>query len=241
VFNIIIKEDYRQISEAANEIVRELLAKKQDAIFGLATGSTPLGLYSAMIADNEQNITDYQKVVTFNLDEYIGLPDKHPQSYKSFMEENLFSKINIKLGNTHLPLARDSQDLRACQDYEELLADYVIDIQVLGIGANGHIGFNEPGTAFDSFTHIVELAKRTRLDNQRFFSSLDEVPTHAITMGIATIMKAKKIILLASGENKAQAVFEMINGPIVEEMPASILQKHPNVIVLLDKAAASKL
>jgi len=241
MFKIIIKEKYEDLGVEANLLIRDLLQKKEDAVIGLATGSSPLGLYKAMIDDCQNKLTSYQKVVTFNLDEYIGLPIEHPESYRSFMERNLFCGLDLDPDNIHLPFAKDAEDEEACLTYEELIRRYNIDLQVLGIGTNGHIGFNEPKTSFDSPTHIMELTKRTRLDNQRFFDSLDDVPTHAITMGIATIMKAKKHVLLANGVNKAQAIYDMINGPISDEVPASILQKHPDVVVILDKEAAGKL
>jgi len=241
MFKTLVKNDYQELSETANSYIRQLLQEKPAAVIGLATGSSPLGLYGQMITDCENQVTSYQDVVTFNLDEYIGLPKEHPESYISFMYKNLFDHVDIKKENVHLPDAKDADDLAACDEYEELMSKYQVDIQVLGIGSNGHIGFNEPGTDFDSLTHIVELTKRTRLDNQRFFASLDEVPTHAITMGIATILKAKKIVLVANGANKAQAVFDMINGPATQDVPASVLQKHPDVVVILDKDAAGKL
>jgi len=241
MFRIIIKEKYEELGAEANSLMRELLQRKTDAVIGLATGSSPLGLYRAMIEDCQNKLTDYQKVVTFNLDEYIGLPVGHPESYRSFMDRNLFTGLNLKLENIHLPFAKNCDDEVACRAYDELIAHYSIDLQVLGIGSNGHIGFNEPKTSFSTLTHIVELTKRTRLDNQRFFDNLDEVPTHAITMGIATIMQAKKHVLLASSANKAQAIYDMINGPITDEVPASILQNHPDVVVILDKEAAGKL
>ena len=241
MFRIIIKEKYEELGAEANRLMRELLQNKADAVIGLATGSSPLGLYRAMIEDCQNKLTSYEKVVTFNLDEYIGLPAGHPESYRAFMERNLFSGLNLKPENIHLPFARDCADEEACLAYDELINHYKVDLQVLGIGSNGHIGFNEPKSSFSSLTHIVELTQRTRLDNQRFFDSLDEVPTHAITMGIATILQAKKHVLLANGANKAQAIYDMINGPITDEVPASILQNHPDVVVILDKEAAGKL
>ena len=241
MIKVITKDSYDELSEAANLVVRELLTAKPQAVIGLATGSSPLGLYGQMIKDNQTQLTDYRQVVTFNLDEYIGLAKDHPESYRTFMERNLFSLINIKEENTHVPSAVDGDDQNACLAYENLMSEYNIDLQVLGVGSNAHIGFNEPGTPFESLTHIVELAQRTRLDNQRFFNSLAEVPTHAITMGIASILKAKKILLVASGSNKAQAIYDMINGPISPEVPASILRQHPDVVVVIDKEAAAKL
>lgn len=241
MFRIVVKNSYEEVSKEANKYIRNLLVKKPNSVLGLATGSSPIGLYKQMIVDFKAKVTDYSQVVTFNLDEYIGLPNKHPESYISFMQRNLFSHINIQARSVHIPYAHSAEDNKAGLKYEELLSSQQVDIQVLGIGANGHIGFNEPGTPFNSITHITKLAKRTRLDNQRFFNSLEEVPTHAITMGIATIMKSKEIVLIACGSNKAQAVYDMINGPITEDTPASILQQHQNVIVILDEEANSKL
>ena len=241
MFKIIIKENYEELSRAANELFRRLLTQNPEAVIGLATGSSPLGLYREMAADCKNGLTDYSFCTSFNLDEYIGLAPDHPESYRAFMFRNLFSLINIDPEKINIPQAIGSADLAACAAYEELLREKQIDLQLLGIGSNAHIGFNEPGSSFASRTHIVELAKRTRLDNQRFFASLDEVPTHAITMGIANILDAKTIVLLASGQNKVQAVYDMINGPVTEEVPASILQKHPDVVVILDEEAAAKL
>ncbi len=241
MFKIIVKSNYEEVSAEANKYVRELLIKKPNAVLGLATGSSPVGLYKCMITDNKDGITNFEDVVTFNLDEYIGIPQDHSQSYYTFMYENLFSQINIKDENVHLPHANNDTDTVACDKYEELMAKYEVDIQVLGIGSNAHIGFNEPGTKFNSTTHIVELTKRTRLDNQRFFDSLEEVPTHSITMGIASITRAKQIVMVAVGANKAQAVYDMINGTMNESVPASVLQQHQDVIVILDEEASSKL
>ncbi|MFV0255294.1 MAG: glucosamine-6-phosphate deaminase [Erysipelotrichaceae bacterium] len=237
----IIKENYDEVAEAANEEMRRILTSADSLTIGLATGSSPIGLYKLMAKDNAEGITDFTKVTTFNLDEYIGLPTDHPETYRNFMNKNLFNQININLNKTHLPYASDKNDKNSCEEYEKMLNNYQLDVQLLGIGSNGHIGFNEPGSSFSSNTHIVELTEKTRNDNQRFFASLDEVPTHAITMGIASIMRAKEIILIACGENKAQAIYEMANVAKTEEIPATILQNHPNVICIVDKDAASKL
>ncbi|MBR4163819.1 MAG: glucosamine-6-phosphate deaminase [Solobacterium sp.] len=241
MFNIIIKENYAQVSSEAFRIMRETI-RKENPVLGLATGSSPIGLYKKMIADHNTNGTSYKNVTTFNLDEYIGLPKNHDQSYWTFMHENLFDNINVKEENIHIPEGDVEDEEAECQKYEELLNQYEIDLQILGIGTDGHIGFNEPGTPFDSVTHIAELEEQTRTDNARFFDDdIEAVPTHAITMGLVSIMRAKKIIVIATGENKADAVYGMIKGEKSVDCPASILQDHPDVTVILDTKAASKV
>ena len=208
-------------------------------VIGFATGSTPLGAYDYLIDSYQSGKTDFSKVRAFNLDEYVGIDRNHEQSYYTFMHENLFNGIDIKEENVHLPYGNTKED---CEAYERSMDNVTVDIQVLGIGSNGHIGFNEPGTSFDEETHIVTLKEGTRKDNARFFENdINKVPTHAITMGIATIMKAKKILLVATGANKADAVSAMVDGPVSVDCPASVLQNHPDVVVIVDKAAASKL
>lgn len=238
---LIVKQNYQEISDAAFAVVRRIVTDNPRAVLGLATGSSPIGLYQNMIADHRRNGTSYAQVTTVNLDEYIGLGAQDDQSYVYFMHDNLFNHIDVKEENVHLPNGMAQDTAAECARYTALLAQLRQDVQVLGISANGHIGFNEPGTSFDSTTNIVKLKDKTRLDNARFFQSLDEVPTHAITMGIANVMNAKKILLVANGENKADAVRAMIEGEITTECPASILQKHPDVVVIVDEAAASKL
>lgn len=241
MFKIVICDNYEEISRKAFAVIRDLVVENPNAVLGLATGSSPVGMYKLMIEDHRKNGTSYKDVVTFNLDEYLGIPKDHSQSYYTFMHENLFKGLDIKEDNIHIPSGEGDLDQQASK-YEELLDKYMIDVQVLGIGSNGHIGFNEPGTPFDSPTHIVDLKEKTRLDNARFFASLGEVPKQAITMGSGTIMrKAKKILMLASGEAKQDAIYAMIKGEITEDLPASILQKHDDVIVIIDKAAAAKL
>ena len=218
---IIICENYDELSEKAFEVMKGVVTGSDRPVLGLATGSSPIGLYKCMIKDHKENGTDYSKVITFNLDEYVGLKSEHSKTYYT-------------LGNGDLE--------KNCADYEKAMEDYTVDIQLLGIGSNGHIGFNEPGTSFDSLTHVVELKESTRKDNARFFDPLgEEVPTHACTMGIATIMKAKKILVVANGANKADAVFNMVKGPVSEDCPASILQNHPDVTLIVDRAAGKKL
>ena len=236
----IIVNDYDEMSDYAFDLVKDLVTKKPNCVLGLATGSSPIGLYQRMVKDHQENGTSYSAVTTVNLDEYIGLTPDHPESYSAFMRRHLFSGIDIPSKNTHLP--KDGVNLaEQCEKYNELLDNIDIDLQVLGIGSNGHIGFNEPGTAFDSKTHIVALNESTRRDNARFFASLDEVPAQAITMGIASIMKAQQILVIASGQSKAEAVAAMLHGPQTPDVPASVLQSHPNVVVIVDTAAATRL
>lgn len=235
---IIRTKNYQELSKKASELIVALLQKKPQATLGLATGSSPLGLYQNLINHYNNKDISFKNVVTYNLDEYCGLPRLHPQSYYSFMYQNLFSHIDIKDENVFLPNG-EASDLEAeCKNYNALLDKANIDIQILGIGSNGHIGFNEPGTPFSQETFIVELTSKTREDNKRFFSSLDEVPTKAITMGINNIMQAKMIILIASGKGKAEAIRKLINGPVSVDFPASILQKHPHTIVIIDEEAS---
>ncbi|MBO5776153.1 MAG: glucosamine-6-phosphate deaminase [Clostridia bacterium] len=232
-------KDYDQMSKIAYQTMREVLINNPNAVLGLATGSTPIGLYKEMIKDYEAGNVSYKNMVSINLDEYVGLPVEHPESYRSFMNRNLFDHIDINKANTHVPNGLATDVDQACADYTAFAKAHPIDVQILGIGGNGHIGFNEPGTPFSSNTHKVELKENTRKDNARFFDDdLSKVPTHAITLGLQDIMQAKLIILLASGAGKAQAIKDMILGPISPDCPASILQTHPNVIVIADEAAS---
>ena len=236
---IIRVKNYEEASEKAYEVMKEFI--KPGAVLGLATGSTPLGLYALMVKDHEENGTDYSQIRTFNLDEYVGLPLHHRESYYSFMHTNLFNKVGIPEENTHVPGGLG--DLEAnCKAYDEMLAKESVDIQLLGIGADGHIGFNEPGTPFSLGTHVTDLTEQTRKDNQRFFNDLgEETPTQAVTMGPATIMAAKNVLLIATGENKAEAIKGMIEGPVSEECQASLLQNHPNCTVIIDEGAGKLL
>lgn len=242
MFNIVIVDDYGLVSSEAFKIMRNTLQSSEHPVLGLATGSSPVGLYKKMIADHNGNGTSYKKVTTFNLDEYIGIERNHEQSYYTFMHENLFDQIDIREENIHIPHG-DREDMQAeCIRYENELKKHEIDLQVLGIGTDGHIGFNEPGTPFDSLTHIADLEEQTRRDNARFFEDdINQVPRKAITMGLASIMRAKKIIVIATGENKANAVYGMVKGAKDPSCPASILQDHDDVTVILDHAAASRL
>lgn len=238
---VIVCKNTEELADEALKVMLDVIKSKESPIIGLATGSSPIGLYNAMIRDHKENGTSYRNVKSVNLDEYVGLGIESDQSYVYFMNDNLFKSIDIDKKNTNLPNGKAADMNAECVRYTALLDSMPQDIQLLGIGGNGHIGFNEPGTPFDSTTHIVELQERTRLDNARFFSSLDEVPTHAITMGIKNIMNAKKILVVANGKGKADAVYSMVKGEITEACPASVLQKHNDVIVIVDEDAASKL
>ncbi len=239
MIKVLIVDDYEAVSKEAFKVIKEFL--KPGKVLGLATGSSPVGLYREMIKDHEENGTDYQDILTFNLDEYVGLPLNHQESYYTFMHENLFNHIAIPEANVHVPSGLGDVEAN-CQKYEAMIDEHPIDIQLLGIGSNGHIGFNEPGTSFESLTHVTDLTASTRKDNARFFDPLgEEVPTQACTMGLATIMKAKKVLLVANGENKAQAIKGLLEGEVDESLPASILQRHPDVVVIIDKAAGKLL
>ena len=202
---IIIVKDYEKVSDKAFEIMKEVVSGNPEAVLGLATGTTPLGLYARMIADHEENGTSYARVKAANLDEYAGVGKDNVNSYAYFMRKNLFDKIDIKLENTHIENGMALNADAECKRYAELLANMPRDIQVLGIGSNGHIAFNEPGTPFDSVTHTVELAESTVRDNARLFDRIEDVPRKAFTMGLSEIMQAKKILILATGANKADA------------------------------------
>ncbi len=240
---VIITKDYDAMSRRAAKFVRELVEKKPDAVIGFATGSTPIGLYKELIRMHKEDGLDFSKIVTFNLDEYIGLPKDHPESYHTFMWENLFKHINVNPSNVHIPDGTVPDVEAYCQWYEERIKKFGgIDLQILGIGRDGHIGFNEPGSSLGSRTRIKTLAKETIEDNARFFGGdITKVPRQAITMGVGTIMEAKVLLLLASGKNKAEAVKKTVEGPITAMVPASIMQLHPKAIIVLDEEAASLL
>lgn len=239
---IIVTKSYEELSRKAGNIFASQLILKPNSVIGLATGSSPVGMYKELIRIYKEGDIDFQEVTSFNLDEYIGLTPDNDQSYHYFMQKNLFSSINIRPENIHIPsgIALDMEV--AAKTYDKLIEDAGgIDIQILGIGNNGHIGFNEPDVKFEARTHIVELEPETIEANARFFNSIDEVPTRAISMGIKNIMQSRKIVLIATGEGKAKAVQGMIEGPITPELPASVLQLHPDVTIILDEAAASLL
>lgn len=238
---IIKVKNYDEMSEEALKIVLEVVKNNPRAVLGLATGSTPLGLYAKMAEDHKNNGTSYAECRAVNLDEYVGLDVNSDQSYVYFMRENLFKHIDIKLENTHIENGKAENKEAECDRYNKLLDELVQDVQILGIGSNGHIAFNEPGTPFDSVTHIVDLAESTIKDNSRLFNSIDEIPRQAFTMGLANIMNAKKIVILASGEGKAYAIGELVNGEIREEIPASILRNHPDCTLICDEAAGKHI
>jgi glucosamine-6-phosphate deaminase len=239
---VLIKDDSRQMSLEAALQVASQIRLKPDSVIGFATGSTPLGLYKELISLHQHEGLDFSKIISFNLDEYIGLPPSHPESYHYFMWENLFKHININPSNVHIPMGMIDDIEKFCFWYEEKIKSYGgIDLQILGIGANGHIAFNEPGSSLGSRTRIKTLGQKTRLDNSRFFNDLDEVPKYAITMGVGTIMEAKRLLLLASGSNKAEAIKATVEGPIMAKYPATIVQYHRYATIIIDKDAASKL
>lgn len=238
---IIITENCEEMSARAFEIIKSVVTENPSALLGLATGSTPLGLYRNMIDDHKKNGTSYKKISTVNLDEYEGLDVTSDQSYVYFMRKNLFEGLDIDLKNTNIENGKAKDAEAECARYNELLHSRAQDIQVLGIGSNGHIAFNEPGTPFGSEAHIVQLTESTIRDNSRLFKSIDEVPRRAFTMGLKNIMNAKKILVLANGAGKAKAVYGMVRGAVTEAVPASILQLHPDCTVICDKDAAALL
>ncbi len=238
---VIITENYEEMSKKAAEVVIETVKKNPSAVLGFATGTSPIGLYQNMIKDHKENGTSYKNVFTVNLDEYVGLTADHDQSYAYFMRTNLFDHIDVDQKNTNLPVGSAPCLKAECDRYNALLDAHPQDVQVLGIGSNGHIGFNEPNTPFDSVTHLVDLTENTIKDNSRLFNSIDEVPRQALSMGIKNIMQAKSIVMVASGKNKAEAVRGMVKGEITPALPASVLQLHPFVTLVCDKDAASLL
>lgn len=238
---IIFAKDYEELSEKAAEIMLAVIRTTPNAVLGLATGTTPLGLYARLIEDQKKNGTDYRHIRTVNLDEYKGLPASHEQSYAYFMRHNLFEGLGIAPEQTNIENGMAEDEAEECARYDALLDAMPRDIQLLGLGSNGHIAFNEPKTPFGSGTHVVALAESTIKDNARLFASQDEVPRKAFTMGIRHIMQAKRILILASGANKAEAVFRMAKGPVTEDVPASVLQLHPDCTLIVDEAAAARL
>lgn len=239
---ILIKKTYEDLSKVTAKIIKEAIQEKPNLVLGLATGSTPIGTYKELIRIHKEENLDFSQVISFNLDEYLGLSADHPQSYNYFMYKNLFDYININHKNIHIPDGMTENVEEFSKEYEKKIREAgEIDLQLLGIGSDGHIGFNEPGTPLNSRTQIVKLTESTIKDNSRFFEKEEDVPKFAITMGVQTIFEAKKILLLTSSGNKAEAVVKFIEGPITSQITASILQKHSDTIVILDEAAASKL
>jgi glucosamine-6-phosphate deaminase len=234
-------DDLEMNRKAADVIIAEW-RRKPDLVLGLATGGTMIGLYKHLAARYQKEQLDFSQVTTFNLDEYYPIPPEHPQSYHFFMQDHFFRFVNIPPKQIHLLNGQAEHIEKECEQYEQLIQSKGgIDLQILGIGGNGHIGFNEPGTPFTSCTHKISLAKGTIQANARFFEHASQVPQHALTMGINTIMSCKKILLLASGKQKAAAISAAFLGPIREEVPASVLQLHPDVTVLMDQQAAANL
>lgn len=234
--NIIVVKDYEALSEQGASIIAQEVKTNPNAVLGLATGSTPLGTYRKLVYMHQAEGLDFSSITTFNLDEYYGLAPNHEQSYAYFMRRNLFDYVNIQLKNTYIPNGTAADILEECKRYDDLIkAKGGIDLQLLGIGANGHIGFNEPSEELLIGTHLVDLTENTIKANSRFFRSVEAVPKQAITMGIGSIMKAKKILLLACGENKAKIISKIIDGKCSTKVPASILQVHPQVTIVIDK------
>lgn len=238
---VVITKDYEELSAKAARVMLEIVKGNPYAVLGLATGTTPLGLYAHMIVEHEKHGTSYAHVRTVNLDEYKGLPKTHEQSYAYFMRKNLFDGLDIDHENTNIENGMAENEEKECARYDELLEQLPRDIQLLGLGSNGHIAFNEPGTPFGSGTHIVELAESTVKDNARLFDDISEVPRKAFTMGIRQIMQAKKILILASGANKADAVCKMVKGEVTEAVPASVLQLHPDCVLIADREASAQI
>ena len=235
-------KDYEDMSRKAANIIASQVVLKPDCVLGLATGSTPIGAYKNLVETYEQGDLDFSQVTTVNLDEYKGLPRENDQSYYYFMHDNLFDHVNVKPENTHLPDGTKEDSDEECARYEELIRTLGgQDLQLLGLGHNGHIGFNEPDAIFEKATHCVDLQESTIEANKRFFASADDVPKQAYTMGIGTIMQAKKILVVVSGEDKADTVAKAFFGPVTPEVPASILQFHKDVILVADEAALSKV
>ncbi|WP_078411334.1 glucosamine-6-phosphate deaminase [Priestia abyssalis] len=238
--NIIEVKNYEEMSQKAAGFIRETVRKKPNAVLGMATGGTAVGTYKYLIQDFNEHGTSYNQAYTVNLDEYVGMDPTHEQSYHTYMDSHLFQHIDMPKEHQYLPNGKAAHLEAECKRYEEAIeALGGVDLQILGIGHNGHIGFNEPGTSFDSKTQVVKLAESTRNANARYFDQMDEVPTHAITMGIATILKSKNILLLVSGKGKAEILHKLLTSDVTEEIPATALKTHPNVTIIADKEALS--
>ena len=239
---VIVQKTYEEMSKVAAAIVVEVLNTKPNAVLGMATGSTPLGLYQELVRLHQDEQVDFSRVTTFNLDEYVGLPINHPQSYHYFMHEHFFRHVNIPAQNINIPSGTTSNYPAFCAWYEQRIIECGgIDLQILGIGSDGHIAFNEPTSSMNSRTRLKTLSKQTIDDNARFFEDRAEVPVYAITMGVGTILDARKLILVASGTHKAKAVAKAVEGPITSMVTASALQLHRDANVIVDEEAASQL
>lgn len=239
---IIKTADYNEMSRKAANLIAAQMIMKPNCVLGLATGSSPIGTYKELIQKCADGDIDFSDVTTVNLDEYRGLPRENDQSYYYFMNDNLFNHVNIDKARTHVPNGMVEDAEEECGNYEKLIKSLGgVDLQLLGLGHNGHIGFNEPAECFDKETHCVDLQESTIEANKRFFASIDDVPRQAYTMGIQTIMNARKIVVVVSGKDKAEIVKKAFTGPVTPAVPASILQMHPDVTVVCDAEAASLL
>lgn len=240
--NIHTLRSQKELNKAGAGIITGLLQTNPKAVLGLATGGTPVGIYEELVETYREGRVSFSKATVFNLDEYVGLQRSHPKSYYSFMQQHLLGMVDIPSEQCHIPDGMAADLKTECRRYDRLLEEAgQIDLQLLGIGHNGHIGFNEPDEVLERGTHVVELTEQTRSANARFFHAPEEVPTHAITMGVGTILKAKMILLVVRGKDKADIVKQALQGPITTECPASLLQTHPHVVVLLDMEAGSGL
>jgi len=239
---VIIQPNYDQMSKIAAQIVVEVLNAKPNAVLGMATGSTPLGLYKELVRLHQKDQLDFSRVTTFNLDEYVGLPVNHPQSYHYFMHEHFFKHVNIPPQNINIPSGTTSNYPAFCEWYEQRIAQCGgIDLQILGIGSDGHIAFNEPTSSMSSRTRLKTLSKQTIDDNARFFERREDVPVYAITMGVGTILDARKLILIGSGKAKARAIAQAVEGPVTSMVTASAIQLHRDAVVIVDREAAAEL
>ncbi|WP_123039280.1 glucosamine-6-phosphate deaminase [Cohnella candidum] len=240
--NVLVFDTDDKLNEAGANIISGVVQTNPKAVLGLATGGTPVGIYRQLVSDYERGMFSFKNVTTFNLDEYVGLPEDHPESYHSYMRDHLFRHIDLPAAQAHLPNGNAPDPVAECSHYDEQIEQSgQIDLQLLGLGHNGHIGFNEPAHALIKGTHVVDLAEATLKANARYFSSMDEVPRQALTMGVGTILKAKMILLVVKGADKADIVARALKGPITTDCPASLLQTHPHLVVLLDRSAAEKL
>jgi len=240
--NLLTFDSEDQLNEAGAGILTSVVQTNPAAVLGLATGGTPVGIYAQLALTYRRGLVSFAKATTFNLDEYVGLPPGHPESYHAYMEQHLFRHVDLSPERTHIPNGGAPDPAEECRRYDELIRQArQLDLQLLGLGHNGHIGFNEPSHALLSGTHVVDLAAETRAANARYFAGPDEVPTQAITMGVGTILKARMILLVVKGADKAEIVHRALTGPISTDCPASLLQTHPHLVVLLDRAAGKRL
>jgi len=239
---LVVVRDYEELSREAARLVARRLLEKPDLVIALPTGDTPIGMYRELVRLYREGLVDFSQTTTFNLDEYLGIPPDHPQSFKSYMHQHFWDQVNLRKENVHIPSSLPKNPDQECARYESLIHEAGgIDLAVLGLGRNGHIAFNEPGTPFESRTHVTQLSEETRRQEAQAFGGLERVPTQAITMGILTIMLAREILLLVAGEEKRETLFRALTGPVSPEVPPSVLQLHPRLTVFSDRAAASLL